>query len=240
MRQVFALVSLVVWLAAFLAGCGGNEPVAYVGSVAPTTVATPTMPVPTATLSGIVTEGGRPIENAAVTVQWSCENSFGGCSAGTGTISDAAGRYTINRVPANQAVWATANKDGYVQQCVATATTTRVGASLDLMVTSIASLSTARPLSVPGSRSVAGTVFEQTSTGRRPIEGASVEVYSDALYYADPVAFTRSDAAGHYLLCSLPERQIPEIYAEREGYTFSKVSVEAGTDATVDIKLTRQ
>src|SRR6185295_4285685 len=27
MRQVFALVSLVVWLAAFLAGCGGNEPV---------------------------------------------------------------------------------------------------------------------------------------------------------------------------------------------------------------------
>jgi hypothetical protein len=224
-----------------LAGCGGNEPLASaVSSVAPTALQTPTVQILTATLSGVVTEGGRPIENAPVTVQWACENSFGGCSAGTGTITDAAGRYTINRLPENQTVWATANKDGYVQQCVATATPTRTGASLDLMLTSITSLSTAQPLSGPGLRTVAGTVFEQTPTGRRPIDGASVQVYSEALYYGEAVAFTRSDAVGHYLLCSLPERQIPEIYAEREGYKFSKVSVAAGTDATVDIELTRQ
>jgi hypothetical protein len=239
MRNVCTLVSAVVSLATLVAGCGGNEPVAPVSSVAPTAVGTPTTGIPTATLSGIVTEGGRPIENASVTVQWSCENSFGGCSAGTGTITDAAGRYVINRLPENQAMWATAYKDGYVQQCVATTTTLRAGATLDLILTSTTSLSTAQPLSGPGSRSVAGMVFEQTATGRRPIEGALVEVYSDALYYADAVAFTRSDTAGHYLLCSLPERRISAIVTTREGFNPQNVSVDPGTDATVDIELRR-
>jgi hypothetical protein len=238
MRQVFGWISVVACPGIFLAACGNGQ-VTSISSVAPTAPETPTVRILTATLSGVVTDSGRPIENASITIQWSCENSFGGCSASTGTITDAAGRYTIDRLPENQTVWATANKDGYVQQCVATATTTRAGASLDLMLTSITSLPTTRPLSGPGSRSVAGTVFERRPTGRQPIEGVSVEVYSDALYYADAVAYTRSDAAGHYLLCSLPERRISTLVAAREGYNSSNVSVEAGTDATVDIELRR-
>ena len=131
-------------------------------------------------------------------------------------------------------------KDGFVQQCVATSMTTQMGATLNLMLTSVSELSTARPLSSPGSRTVAGDVFEETTTGRRFVDGASVKVYSDALYYAEPVAFTRSDAAGHYVLCELPQGRISSLIAEKQDYNFSIVSVEAGTNAMIDIELRRQ
>jgi hypothetical protein len=116
----------------------------------------------------------------------------------------------------------------------------RTGVTLDLPLTSIANLSTARPLSGPGLRTVAGAVFEQRLTGRQALAGVSVDVYSDVLYYADRVAFTRSDAAGRYLLCGLPDGWISRLTAEKEGYRSSHVSVEAGADATVDIELTRE
>ena len=61
-------------------------------------------------------------------------------------------------------------------------------------------------------------------------------VYSDAFYYIEPVAFTRSDPAGRYLLCELPKGPIPYLYAEKQGYNFSHVSIEPVTDAIVDIE----
>jgi hypothetical protein len=187
------------------------------------------------TLSGVVAENGHPIENAAVVVQWSCG---GGCSTGIEGVTDAAGRYVIARLPDAAPVWVTAHKDGFVQQCAATAVI-RAGVSLDLRLTSIASLSMAQPLSGAGSRTVSGTVFESTPAGRRPLADASVSAYSEALYYADPVAFTRSDAAGRYLLCGLSVGRIPNLVAEKEGYNFTNVSVEPGTDTTVDIQIRR-
>ena len=66
---------------------------------------------------------------------------------------------------------------------------------------------------------------------------AAVSAYSEALYYADPVAFTRSDAAGRYWVCGLSPGRIPYLVAEKEGFNVSNVSVEPGMDTTVDIQV---
>ncbi len=206
--------------------------------------ATPQPPtVPTLTLSGVVSEGGQPIENAAVQVYGS-QSCSSGCSSrefngGSGT-TDAAGRYSIVvRRPeeAAAAVWAVARKTGYVQQCVASATM-QADASLDLRLTSLANLSAARPQSSPGSRTISGAVFESTATGRPPVEGASVgwEGLLDAV-----LAETRSDAAGRYLLCGLPMGRFPGLFAQKQGYgAVSYITVDPGSDANVDIEIARR
>jgi len=224
---------VVVCLGLLLTACGTNEPLTSASPVAPTA---PTAPaVLNTTLSGVVAENGRPIESAYVEVQWSCG---GGCSSATGGTTDAAGRYVIARLPDGVPVWVTAHKDGFVQQCAATVVM-GAGVSLDLRLTSIASLSTAQPVSGAGFRTVSGTVFESTAAGRRPVADSLVSAYSEALYYAEPVAFTRSDAAGRYLLCGLSAGRIPYLVAEKEGFNVSSVPVEPGTDTTFDIQLHR-
>jgi hypothetical protein len=156
-------------------------------------------------------------------------------------VTDVAGRYKVGGLPEGETVWAIARKDGYVQQCVATTNlTARQGsAGLDVRLTAIVNLSTAHPLSGPDSRDVSGAVFEATPTGRHPVEGASVYAYSEALYI-EPIAFTRSDPVGRYLLCELPKGSIQYLFAEKQGYNSSNVSVEAGTNAAVDIVITRR
>jgi hypothetical protein len=230
-----------VCLALLVAACGPNEPVVPANPVGPTAPPAPTLP--TLTLSGTVSEGGQPINNAAVQVYGS-QPCSSGCSSrefsgGSGT-TDAAGRYSIVvRRPEEvaAAVWAVARKTGYVQQCVASATM-EADASLDVRLTSLANLSAARPQSGPGSRTISGAVFESTVMGRPPVEGASVgwEGLLDVV-----LAETRSDAAGRYLLCGLPLGQFPGLFAQKLGYgAVSYVTVDHGSDANVDIELARR
>ena len=229
-----ALVSAVC-LAVFVAACGRNDPLVSASPVAPTA---PTFTAAgTVTLSGVVAEDGHPIENARVEAWWSSGRS----ATAYESITDAAGRYRIAGLPMPRegiTFWAIARKDGYVQQCVETATT-QADASLDLRLTSIANLSAARPRSGPGSRTVSGAVFEMTPTGRQPVEGASVAYSEGSLYYED-VAFTTSDPTGRYLLCGLPEGRLWGLHATKQGYSISNVSVQAGSDAIVDIEIRRQ
>lgn len=244
MRRRFRCLSAFSCLVTLLTACGSNEPWTSAGSVAPTP-SVPAAPmaavVPNAALSGVVTENGHPVANAAVEVQWSCGSA---CSAATGAMTDAAGRYVVARptfgplLPDGAPIWVTASKDGFVQPCAATAVM-RADVSLDLQLTSIANLSTAQPLSAAGYRTVSGTVFESTPAGRPPVADAAVSAYSDAMYYADPIAFTRSDAAGRYWLCGLSQGWIPYLVAEKSGYNASNVSVEPGTDTAVDIEMRR-
>ncbi len=240
MRQLLRCVSAVVGLGLLFTACGSSERFTSVIPVAPSPF-TPTAPlapvVPNVALSGVVTENGHPVENAAVEVQWSCG---GGCSSaiGPGGMTDVAGRYVVARLPDGATVWVTAYKDGFVQQCVATAVM-GAGVSLDLRLTSIANLSTAQPLSGAGSRTVSGTVFESTAAGRRLVPDASVSAYSEALPYGEPVAFTRSDAAGRYWLCGLSQGRIPYVVAQKEGYNSNTSPVEPGTDTSFDIQLRR-
>lgn len=238
MRQLLACLSGVVCFGLLLTACGSNEPLTSASPVAP--MAPGPLAASNAALSGVVTENGRPIEGASVQVQWSCG---GGCSASIDGITDAAGRYVVatrNGIgpPDGAGVWVTAHKDRFVQQCAATAVM-GPGVSVDLRLTSIASLSTAQPLSSADGRTVSGTVFESTPAGRRSVADAAVSAYSEALYYADPVAFTRSDEAGRYWLCGLSQGRIPYLVAEKEGYNSNAFPVESGPDTTVDIQLRR-
>jgi len=239
------LLAGVVCLTLLVTACGGSESTASAIPVGPTAPALPTVPaVPTLILSGVVTDNGQPIENARVDVSGlqacSSDCSFRQFNAGSAT-TDSAGRYRIDirrpeEAPATT-LWAIARKAGYVQQCVAT-TTMQTDASLDLRVTAIANLSAARPLSAPGSRTVSGVVFETTPEGKQPVEGASVgwEALLDTV-----VSETRSDAAGRYLLCGLPLGRIGGVFAQKTGYRdVSYASVEPGSDAVVDMEITRR
>lgn len=235
----------IISIGLLLNACGSNDPLTSANSVGPTPLA-PTPPmaplIANLALSGFVTENGIPVENATVEVQWSCG---GGCSAAVGAMTDAAGRYVISQstngiaLSDGATMWVTAHKDGFVQQCAATAVMRAAGFSRDLRLTSVADLSTAQPSSDAGSRTVSGTIFESMPALRRPVADAAVSAYSEDLYYADAVAFTRSDAAGRYWLCGLSQGRIPYVVAEKEGYTSSNAAVDPGTDATVDIQIRR-
>jgi len=239
MRQRLRCLSAVVCLGLLLTACGSNEPLTSATPLAPNPLATaPAAPVvPSVALSVVVTENGHPVENATVEVQWPCGGS---CSSaiGPGGMTDVAGRYVVARLPDGETVWVTAYKDGFVQQCAATAVT-RTGVTLDVGLTSIANLSTAQPLSGAGSRSVSGTVFESTAAGRQSVADASVSALSEALPYGEPVAFTSSDAAGRYWLCGLSQGRIPYVTAQKEGYNSNSSPVGPGTDTSFDIQLRR-
>ena len=220
--------------------CDKHELPAPTSPVAPTAPAAPTLPN-TVTLSGVVTEDGQPIANARVdisTLQACTPPATCTTQSRIGTATtDAAGRYTLARIPEGATAWAIARRAGYVQQCAASVVTMQADASLDLRLTSTANLSTAHPISDPRSRTVSGAVVEATPTGKQPVQGALVgwEALLDTV-----VAETTSDAAGRYLLCGLPRERIIGLFAYKEGYAVDYVSVEPGGDAMVEIGVKRR
>ena len=86
---------------------------------------------------------------------------------------------------------------------------------------------------------ISGVVFETTPDGRRPIEGVSV--FWDLWDIPDggAGAETLSDAAGRFLLCGLPEGQVDNLIAGKEGFRYTNASVGSAT-ATLDIELARR
>jgi hypothetical protein len=216
---------------------------------APTIV--PSSPVaPTFTLSGVITErfSGRPVQGATV---WVWPFTFGQLPrwppAGMReTPSDSAGRYAISGLPSLGPVWvSTAQTWGnvfsapYVHQCV-TSVTIEGDATLDMTISSTTDLvalnASAGPTS-PNSRIVSGTVFAITENGRRP--ASNVWVGWEASVMDGTVAETRTDAAGHYRVCGLPREQITLFAAPAYGNVVY-ASVDAGSDAIVDIEIARK
>jgi hypothetical protein len=210
------------------------------------------------TVSGIVAEEGRPIANAGASVDAVVDlgtsyEIVGANGEPFGATTDAAGRYRLtvyfyNKPPQQVILWGLTSKDGYVQQCATTKTVVGDNATLDLRLTSIANLSSARPKSDPGSRTVSGIVFETTATGPRPVQGATVGWFA-FFDNGEGMARTFTDAAGFYLLCSLPKSRIAGhfdinidgLYAAKEGYRPEVPVVEAGTgDVVLNIELKKQ
>jgi hypothetical protein len=204
-----------------------------------------------------VAEEGRPIANAGASIDAVVDPGtsyeiVGANSEPFGATTDASGRYRLtlyfyNKAPQQITLWGLAFKDGYVQQCATKTTGVGESATLDLRLTSIVNLSSARPMSDPGSRTVSGIVFKTTATGPRPVQGASVGwfAFSDN---SDGMARTVTDSTGFYLLCGLPQTRIVSsafydeegFYAEKEGegYASNIPVVEAGTsDVVLNIEL---
>ena len=134
--------------------------------------------------------------NAAIT----SGNSFGGRNVTT----DAEGRFVII-VSAGAMVSLWAFKQGYVQPCAATMTVNDDTVRDVEIISEAAIASNSAQLARVTPPTLTGTVFEQTVAGWQPASGVIV----GAEYDFDFVnASARSDAAGRYLLCGLPERVV--------------------------------
>jgi hypothetical protein len=204
---------------------------------------------PTFTLSGVITDrfSGGPVSGAGVWVwpitfpplrRWPPDGMVM-------TRSDGAGRYRISGLPFLGPVWvSTAQTWGdafhapYVHQCVTTVTIDG-DATLDLAISPTAdrvALNAAASPASPGTRTISGTVYEITATGRQPV--SNVWVGWEASVMDGTVAETRTDDAGHYSVCGLPLDRITLSAAPAYGTVFY-ASVEAGSDSIVDIDVSR-
>jgi hypothetical protein len=241
LRRAAGLCLLLV-----MSACG-EEPLSL--PTAPTVPPVPNTPVdPTFTLSGVITErfSGRPVEGAKVSV-YPFRASRWPPGEMRMTPSDGAGRYTISGLPSVGPVWVVAWPDGdlynppYVHQCVTTVTV-EGDATLDVSVSSttdLVALNASTGPTPPNSRLVSGTVFEITSNGRQPIRnvfvGWNAVVGLENLFMAE----TRTDAAGHYRVCGLPRERITLTVSPAFLQVFY-ASVDAGSDAIVDIEIARK
>ena len=240
MRRAAGLCLLVV-----MSACG-EEPRSL-----PTTVPNVPSPVgPTFTLSGVITErfSGRPVQKANVWVypfSLALVRSWPPGEMRT-TRSDRDGRYSISGLPSLGPVWvSTAQTWGdafsapYMHQCVTTVTV-EGDATLDVTVSSTAdlvALNASTGPTPPNSRIVSGSVLEITSNGRQPAR--NVWVGWEASVMDGLVAETRTDTTGHYRLCGLSRDRIILSAAPAYGDVFY-ASVDAGSDAIVDIEIRRK
>lgn len=253
MCQLFTMIRRTAGVVclALLAGSCGDPP-----SVAPNTPppTAPTAITPTGySLSGKVTErfSGRPVEGARVYVWPQRWPARGGFPAGFEGRADAGGRYRVSGLPALGPVWVIAYQardivtKEYMQACAAAATV-EGDSVLDLTVSSTADLtalnSAPRPMP-PNSRVVSGLVYEVTATGKQPVTNAWViwtpvpeTIYADINVF---LAETRSDAAGHYLLCGLPNDRTSSLFAFVGDARVTEVILDPGPAAVVDIEIAR-
>jgi hypothetical protein len=227
--------------------CGEEKAV----PIAPTPPPAPNVPSPTVaptfTLSGVITErfSGRPVEGAKVWVWPFTLAGLGGWPPRgmRMTPSDSAGRYTLSGLPSLGPVWVStaqtwgdAFKAPYVHQCVTTATID-ADALLDMTISStsdLVALNASTGPTPPNSRIVSGTVFENTSNGRQPVE--NVWVGWEASVMDAVVVETRTDAAGRYRLCGLPRDRITLAAAPAYGHVVY-ASVDSGSGGIVDIEI---
>jgi hypothetical protein len=159
------------------------------------------------TLSGVVADNGQPVANADV-------NAWIELPGGAGysywylhgpLYSDASGGYRMPSLPGGVHVWIELYKDGYAQQCAASATISG-DLTMDVALVSTAHLTASAMPSAPGLRSVSGTVVQMTATGLQPVAGASVSAgIASCCFSPDELAaaYTFTDATGRFALCGL-------------------------------------
>ena len=201
-------------------------------------IATAGRPVPTGphTVSGVVSDGARPIEGANISA-WIDQGGSGYSYmwAHGPLMTDADGRYQLAGLPAQVTVWLQTWKNGYVQQCAAPQVTLLGDTSVDLQLVSRANLSASTgQVPTSGFRSISGMIFEITGAGKQPVAGAYVD-FEPLMDF--PAAITFSDAAGRYLLCGVPEGRTVGILASVGIQRVAWVSVPSGQSTGIDITL---
>ena len=194
------------------------------------------------TLSGAVVEtlgqGSRPLAGVSVNA-WVQESSFGYSYmwAHGPTTTDHSEAFRLPGLPAGVTVQPQLWKDGVLATCAAPVVTVKSDLHQDAQLVSRASV----PVSpdalappAPGSRSVTGTIVENTADGPRPLAGVFVD-FEPIMDF--PAAVTsNSDAAGRYMLFGLPDGQTVSIGAGL-GNRVTYVNVAPGRTTGVDIVL---
>ena len=201
-----------------------------------TATAGPAVPTGPHIVSGVVSDGGSPIDGANISA-WIDQGGSGYSYmwAHGSVLTDADGRYKLAGMPAHVQVQLQAWKSGYVQQCAAPQLTLLGDVGVDLQLVSRANLSASTgQAAASGFRSVSGVVFEITGAGKQPVAGAYVD-FEPLMDF--PAAITFSDAAGRYLLCGVPEGRSVDILASLGIRRVASVSVPAGQSTGIDITL---
>jgi hypothetical protein len=217
---------VIVCLAVFTAGCGSGRPAP---PTSPTTaIAPPVGNTPNSyTVSGVVTENGRPIAGVNVNAFVQSQNFGYSYMWGHGAVlTDANGGFQMPGLAAGATVWMQTYKGGYVQQCAASPMTVHADATVNLQLVSRANLS-ADPAQATA-RIVSGVVVKMTGTGKQPVAGVGVDFEPIVDF---PAAITFTDAAGRFALCGLPQDQAVSL-----GAGAAYLTVPAG-QTTVEITL---
>ena len=162
------------------------------------------------TVSGEVTNAitGRPLPDASVILwpeaKWQ--------SLAYRATSNGAGRYLIGGVVDSGRAWVFASRNNeFLQPCAKSVTLGDATVDLQLVAEADLFLFNLRPPpAAAGTRSVAGVIYRAGASGRRPVAGAWIgfEPIGDS-----PVALSKSDASGRYLLCGLPASERVELYS---------------------------
>jgi hypothetical protein len=185
-------------------------------------------------VSGVVTDAitGSPV--AGVSYDALVDSGSFGYSytwANGAHATDGAGRYQLVGLADGAMVRLQVWKDGYTQQCAAPVVVAHGDRTLDAPIVALTqvSASTSPVAPAPGSRTIMGTIFRTTATGRQPVAGMFID-FEPVMDF--PAARTLSDASGHYLLCGLPAGEMVEL-----GTSTVSISVGPGvTTADVEIK----
>jgi hypothetical protein len=157
----------LVALALLAMGCA-NDSAAPRGVVPTAPTSLPVPNGPTVTLTGLVTESGRPVASAWVGAT-PLRSTSGWYGSPRRTQTDASGRYQLSNLPEHaDVVYITASKDDYVQQC-AVSVTLQADTSVDLVLTALPNIITNGLPVLPIRRQVNGVVYERTPNGRRPV-----------------------------------------------------------------------
>jgi hypothetical protein len=226
-------------VALFASACNNPEssPMAPTRTTsAPAATAGPPVATGPYIVSGVVSDGARPIEGANISA-WIDQGGSGYSYmwAHGPLLTDADGRYQLAGLPAQVKVWLQTWKDGHVQQCAAPQVTLLGDTRVDVQLVSKANLSASSGQTpAAGFRSVSGVIFEITAAGKQPVAGAFVD-YEPFMDF--PAAITFSDDAGRYLLCGVPEGRTVDILASLGIHRVAWVSVPSGQSTGIDITL---
>lgn len=153
-------------------------------------------------------------------------------------VTDAGGRFSF-AAPTDALVRLYAQPQGLFQPCTSTLRAGETEAAIRL----VAESHLVEVRDWPGfaiERRVAGTIFEASPAGRVPVADAWIQVdgvMGDGL----PLADTRSDAHGRFLLCGLEEEtdRSHAIVVSKTGYGVATAPLPTQGEGPVDIELRR-
>jgi len=203
-------------LTLLVAACGSSatspsSPSSPSAPTPPITNGGPSFPTGNVTVSGVVTEGGRPLAGVNVNA-WVQTNTIGYSYmyAHGAVLTDATGSYRLPTLPTGASLWMQVYKDGYVQQCAQPRLVLQADTTMNPQLVSKANLSGLPVPSTTSLRTVSGTIVETSVDGKRPVANVFVDFEPMEDF---PAAITYTDANGQFSLCGLPQESAVEIGA---------------------------
>ena len=159
--------------------------------------------------------------------------------------SDGDGRYELDSLPEGAEVQLQVyNVDGpdgstasFLQQCAAPPVVANGRTHVDAQLVSrvyVSASTDAVPAQAPGFRLISGVIYELTADGRRPAPDAFVDYEPMDDFIA---AATRTDAAGRFLLCGIPDSRTVTIGAWIEPSRFAYQRVPPGAAAHIELEI---